>query len=75
MHIIVVSRDRRRTWRFALTPRNVLLWLPLAFALGAVTATAGLVGWAVRGGSGGMSLPPELVQFWSRQVSEQRAAQ
>jgi murein DD-endopeptidase MepM/ murein hydrolase activator NlpD len=72
MDIIVVSRDRRRTWRFALTPRNVLLWLPLAFVLGAVTATAGLVGWAVRGGGAGVALPSEVAQLWSRQVSEQR---
>jgi murein DD-endopeptidase MepM/ murein hydrolase activator NlpD len=72
MDIIVVSRDRRRTWRFALTARNVLLWLPIAFILGGVTATAALVGWAARGGGHGAALPPELVQFWSRQVTEQR---
>lgn len=72
MHIIVVSRDRRRTWKFALTPRNVLLWFPAVFLLGAVTATAGLVGWAVRGGSAGALLPAELAQLWARQVVEQR---
>ena len=75
MDIIVVSRDRRRTWRFALTARNVLLWMPAAFVLGAVTATAGLVGWAVRGGgvgAHGVPLPPELMDLWSRQVTEQR---
>lgn len=73
MDIIVVSRDRRRTYRFALTPRNVLLWVPAVFLLGAVTATAGLVGWAVRGGGGGTGhLPAELAQLWTRQVAEQR---
>lgn len=72
MDIIVVSRDRRRTWRFALTPRNVFLWVPFVFLLGAVTATAGMIGWAVRGGGAG-HLPAELAQLWTRQVAEQRA--
>lgn len=71
MDIIVVSRDRRRTYRFALTPRNVLVWVPVVFLLGAVTATAGLVGWAARGGGGG-HLPAELAQLWTRQIGEQR---
>ena len=74
MDIIVVSRDRRRTWRFALTPRNVLLWVPAVFLLGAVTATAGMVGWAVRGGGGPVAavVPAELAQLWTSQVAEQR---
>lgn len=73
MDIIVVSRDRRRTWRFALTPRNVLLWAPAVFVLGALTASAGLIGWAARGGgNGGALLPTELTQLWTRQVAEQR---
>lgn len=72
MDIIVVSRDRRRTYRFALTPRNVLVWVPAVFLLGAVTATAGLVGWAMRGGGAG-HLPAELAQLWTRQIGEQRS--
>lgn len=74
MDIIVVSRDRRRTYRFALTPRNVFAWVPAVFLLGAVTATAGLIGWAVRGGGAESGhLPAELAQLWTRQVAEQRA--
>jgi len=73
MDIIVFSRDRRRTWRFALTPRNVLLWIPAVFLLGAVTAAAGLIGWAVRGGGAdGGTIPAELAQLWTRQIGEQR---
>lgn len=71
MDVIVVSRDRRRTWRFALTPRNVLLWVPAAFLLGGVTVGAGLLGWAVRGGGSG-EISAELAGLWSRQVAEQR---
>ena len=76
MDIIVVSRDRRRTWRFALTPRNAMLWVPAVFLLGVVTTTAGMVGWAARGGSESQVaaiVPAELSQMWSRQVAEQRA--
>lgn len=70
MDIIVVSRDRGRTWRFALGPRNVLLWLPAAFLLGGLSVGAGLVGWALRGGGG--HIPAELAGLWTRQVAEQR---
>lgn len=74
MDIIVVSRDRTRTWRFALSARNVFVWVPAVFVLGALTATAGLVGWAVGGGNAvaAGSLPAELAQLWTRQVAEQR---
>lgn len=71
MDVIVVSRDRRRTWRFALTPRNVLLWVPAAFLLGGVTVGAALIGWAV-GGAGTGAVSTELAGLWSRQVAEQR---
>jgi murein DD-endopeptidase MepM/ murein hydrolase activator NlpD len=74
MDIIVVSRDRRRTWRFALTPRNVLLWFPAVFLLGGLTAAAGVIGWAVHGAAGGGmgTVPGEIAQLWTRQVAEQR---
>lgn len=72
MDIIVVSRDRQRTWRVSLTPRNLLVWGPLAFVGLAVIAGALALGWSARGLLPGAQASPELVALWSRQVEEQR---
>lgn len=72
MDIIVVSRDRQRTWRLSLTPRNVLLWAPLVLGLAVLMVGTGALGWSARGVSGGPSASPELVELWGQQVADQR---
>ncbi|MGQ0619605.1 MAG: M23 family metallopeptidase [Panacagrimonas sp.] len=70
MDVIVFRRDRRRTWRFTLAPKNFVLWAPLACILVGIVGGSWLAGWAMAGGREGLS--PELVQLWTRQFAEQR---
>lgn len=72
MDIIVVSRNRQRTWRLALTPRNVLLWAPLILVLSAIMVGTGTLGWLLRGIGPGPAASPELVELWAQQVADQR---
>ena len=71
MDIIIVSRDRSRTRRFTLSPRNVLLWVPVAFLAIGVVLGASVIGWGLRGGFSA-SVPDGLAKLWTRQVAEQR---
>lgn len=71
MDIIVVSRDRSRTWRFNLGPRNLLLSVPLLALAAAVLALSTWIGWAMRGGEA--QVPPDLSGLWSQQIAEQSA--
>lgn len=70
MDIIVVSHSRRRTWRFRLAPKNLLVWAPLACLLVGLTGGSWLAGWWM--GKGREGLPPGLVKLWTQQFAEQR---
>ncbi|MGQ0699145.1 MAG: peptidoglycan DD-metalloendopeptidase family protein [Panacagrimonas sp.] len=72
MDIIVVTRDRSRTWRFALTPGNPFLWAPIIMAAVGVIALSTSIGWAVRGGSDVLAAEG-IADLWSQQISDQRA--
>jgi murein DD-endopeptidase MepM/ murein hydrolase activator NlpD len=70
MDIIVVSKERGRTWRFHLHPRNVLGWLPLAMLAVAVCGLSGFIGYLARGD--GEVLPSGLVAAWAKEATAQR---
>lgn len=72
MDIIVVSHERGRTWRFRLSLRHVLVWLPFAVIGVLLIASSFVVGYWTRGGSS--VLPPRLVANWAREVEQQRTA-
>lgn len=70
MDIIVVSKERGRTWRFHLHPRNVLGWLPLAIVAVLICTLCGFIGYLVRGD--GEVLPSGLVAQWAKEATAQR---
>lgn len=70
MDIIVVSKERGRTWRFHLHPRNVLGWLPLAAVAVAVCTLCGAIGYWAHGD--GEVLPSGLVAAWAQEATAQR---
>lgn len=70
MDIIVVSKERGRTWRFHLHPRNVLGWLPLAMLAIAICTLCGAIGYFARGD--GEVLPSGLVAAWAKEATAQR---
>ncbi len=78
MDIIVVSHRRGRTWKFALNPRHVFVWLPLVavvFAIAAVSFKAGQFFESVPLlSSKDTALPSSLVADWAQEVRQQREA-
>ncbi len=70
MDIIVVSKERGRTWRFHLHPRNVLGWLPLAILAVGICGLCGFVGYLAHGD--GEVLPSGLVAAWAKEATAQR---
>ncbi|WP_240783637.1 M23 family metallopeptidase [Stenotrophobium rhamnosiphilum] len=70
MDIIVVSKERGRTWRFHLHPRNVLGWLPLATLVALICVLCGTIGYMARGD--GEVLPSGLVAAWAKEATAQR---
>jgi len=49
MDIIIVSHRQGRTWRFAVQPRALLTWLPVACGIVALCATGFAAGYTARG--------------------------
>lgn len=78
MDIIVISHRRGRTWKFALNPRHVLVWLPVALVMSALVAGSFKVGQMFGSARGGQTLrvetsaPVALVAHWAGQVQQQR---
>ena len=73
MDIIVVSRDRKRTRRFVISPKSILIWLPASLCLGALLALAGTLGWAARGQQLVVAEVPEsLMEAWEEKVASQK---
>lgn len=70
MDIIVVSKERGRTWRFHLHPRHVLGWLPLAILAVGVVGLSGFIGYLAHGD--GEVLPSGLVAAWAKEATAQR---
>lgn len=70
MDIIVVSKERGRTWRFHLHPRNILGWLPLAVLVIGVCGLCGFIGYIAHGD--GEVLPSGLVAAWAKEATAQR---
>ncbi len=75
MDIIVVSSDRKRTKRYVLAPKNILIWLPATLGLVAIVVGALLVGWNLGKGEASVvrGVPSRLSAMWKRQVAEQQA--
>jgi murein DD-endopeptidase MepM/ murein hydrolase activator NlpD len=71
MDIIVVSRRRNRTWRFAINPQRWWVVPPLMLVIGTLGGSF-LAGWLARGDSVAMS--PELIASWNREAEAQRLA-
>lgn len=70
MDIILVSHKRGRTWRMTLTTRQLMGWLPAAFA-GAVMFSATLAfGYWLKSVDG--RLPVDIVNLWAGELQQQR---
>jgi murein DD-endopeptidase MepM/ murein hydrolase activator NlpD len=70
MDIIVVSKERGRTWRLQLRPGNVLGWLPWATLALLICSFSAAIGYWAHGD--GAVIPPSLVTTWAKEVSAQR---
>lgn len=75
MDIIVVSSDRKRTKRYVLAPKNILIWLPATLGLVFIVSAALALGWNLGKSEASVvrGLPSSLSAMWKRQVAEQRA--
>lgn len=72
MDIIVISRRRNRTWRFAFGEHRWKFLLPPVLLAVGVCAGAFAAGYALRGGAVGVS--PELIEAWTEEAEVQRIA-
>lgn len=72
MDIIVVTRNRSRTWQIALTPSNLRLWLPLSLGVLSMVMLSSAAGWAARGKGQEIYVADDLSALWSKQVANQR---
>ncbi len=76
MDIIVVSHKRGRTWRFPFNPKNVFVWLPVAFVFTLLVSVSFAAGVMFSGGGASVSshLPAHLLTAWTDDVRQQREA-
>ena len=76
MDIIVVSHKRGRTWRFPFNPKNIFVWLPVAFVFTLLVSGSFAAGMMFSGGAPSASshLPANLLTAWTDDVRQQREA-